>query len=174
MKDQTKTNTANNGLTVLLFIIYLVALYWILIMKLGVHFPYMQERRVSLTPFREHVILTGENIMNTIIFIPLGIYAGVLFKRWPVVTKLFFVFSASLLVEAIQYILRVGAFDVTDIITNTSGGIIGLIIFIILEKVFSNSIKAQRFINAIAAMGTVLMMVLLVLLKVNMLPIRYR
>jgi glycopeptide antibiotics resistance protein len=69
--------------------------------------------------------------------------------------------------------LRAGAFDITDIVTNTSGGMIGLMIFKGLEKAFSDHVKAQKFINIISAPGTALMILLLVLLKMNMLPVRY-
>jgi glycopeptide antibiotics resistance protein len=88
--------------------------------------------------------------------------------------KLFSVFLLSLLVEGLQYILVVGAFDITDIITNTLGGIIGLMIFEGLEKAFRDRVKAQRFVNKVAATGTVLMILSLVLLKMNMLPVRYQ
>jgi glycopeptide antibiotics resistance protein len=40
--------------------------------------------------------------------------------------------------------LAVGAFDITDTITNTLGGIIGLMIFKAIGKVFNNSVKAQN------------------------------
>jgi glycopeptide antibiotics resistance protein len=174
MKEQTKVNNVSNRLTTLLFIIYLIALSWILLLKLSVRFSYMGNRSVNLIPFRESLILNSENILNVVIFIPLGIYAGILFERWIFGKKLLFIFLLSLLVEGLQYILRLGAFDVTDIITNTLGGIIGLIIFKGLEKAFNNSVKAQKFINKIAATGTVLMILLLVLLKMNMLPVRYQ
>jgi glycopeptide antibiotics resistance protein len=174
MKEQSKVSNVTNRLTAVLFIIYLIALYWILLLKLGVQFSYMGTRRTNLIPFGEPSILTSENILNVVIFVPLGIYAGILFERWVFGKKLLFVFLFSLLVEALQYILRVGAFDVTDIMTNTIGGIIGLLIFKGLEKSFNNSVKAQKFINIIAASGTVLMILLLALLKMNMLPVRYQ
>ena len=173
MMEQLKVNNITNRLTTVLFIIYLIALYWILLLKLGVRFSYMGERRTNLVPFSEP-FLTRENILNVVIFVPLGIYAGIIFEEWLFSKKLFFVVFLSLLVEGLQYILRVGAFDITDIITNTLGGIIGLMIFKGLEKAFSNHVKAQRFINKIAATGTALMILLLVLLKMNMLPLRYR
>ncbi|MBD0288355.1 MAG: VanZ family protein [Flavisolibacter sp.] len=171
--EQSKVNNVTNRLTTVLFIIYLISLYWILLLKLGVRFSYMGERRTNLVPFSEP-FLTSENILNVVIFVPLGIYAGILFEKWLFGKKLFFVLFLSLLVEGLQYILRVGAFDITDTITNTLGGIIGLMIFKGLEKAFSNHVKAQRFINKIAATGTALMILLLVLLKMNMLPVRYR
>jgi glycopeptide antibiotics resistance protein len=139
----------------------------------------MGKRQVNLIPFSEFLIKYGkidfgEIIMNIVIFVPLGIYAGILYKRWSFGKNLFFFFLISLIIEGLQFILRVGAFDITDIITNTLGGIIGLMIFIAIEKVFKNSVKAQKFINIIAAIGTVLMISLLLLLKMNMLPIRYQ
>jgi len=133
----------------------------------------MGSRRANLIPFNETNILTAENILNVAIFVPLGIYAGILFKRWILGEKLLFVFLMSLLVEGIQYFFRLGAFDVTDIITNTSGGVIGLIVFAAIEKAYGGG-KAQKFVNKMAAVGTVLMIFLLALLKMNMLPIRYQ
>jgi glycopeptide antibiotics resistance protein len=98
----------------------------------------------------------------------------ILFERWIFGKKLFFAFLISLIVEALQFILAVGAFDITDIITNTLGGIIGLLLFNAIEKRFNTRVKAQKFINITAAIGTALMILLLVLLKMNMLPVRYQ
>jgi glycopeptide antibiotics resistance protein len=139
----------------------------------------MGNRSANLIPFSEPLISNGkidvgEIILNVVIFVPLGIYAGVLFKRWTFGKKLFFCFLISLMFEGLQFILRVGAFDITDIITNTLGGLIGLMIFEAIEKLFNNSVKTQKFINIIAATGTALMISLLLLLKLKMLPVRYQ
>src|SRR5690349_6246270 len=133
MREQSKVNILTNRLTTVLFIIYLVALCWILLLKLSVRFSYMGNRRANLIRFKEPSIITSENILNLVIFVPLGIYAGILFERWPSSKKVLFFFLLSLLVEGLQYILRLGAFDVTDIITNTSGGVVGLILFKAIE-----------------------------------------
>jgi glycopeptide antibiotics resistance protein len=170
--NNMKENNKTNKLTNVLFIIYLIALFWILLFKLGVRFSYMGKRNVNLVPFDK--IDVSEIILNVVIFVPLGIYAGVLFKRWTFVNKLFFFFLISLMFEGLQFILRIGAFDITDIITNILGGIIGLMIFKAIEKLFNNSVKSQKFITIIAAIGTVLMISLLLLLKLNMLPVRYQ
>jgi glycopeptide antibiotics resistance protein len=174
MDEQLKASKVKNSLTTVLFIIYLIAIWWILLFKLGVRFSYMEKRSVNLIPFNEPVILSSENILNVMIFTPLGVYAGILFERWIFGKKLFFAFLISLIVEALQFILAVGAFDITDIITNTLGGIIGLLLFNAIEKRFNTRVKAQKFINITAAIGTALMILLLVLLKMNMLPVRYQ
>lgn len=174
-----ENNTANK-LTYLLLVIYIVVLFWILLFKLGVHFSYMgNERSINLVPFGESSILNGkidfsEIVLNVLIFIPLGVYAGVLFKRWIIGKKLFLFFLISLLIEGFQFILAVGAFDITDIINNTLGGIIGLLLYTGIEKVFENSVKAQKTINIIATIGTVSMVLFLFLLKTNRLWITYQ
>ncbi|HEX9025071.1 MAG TPA: VanZ family protein, partial [Clostridium sp.] len=76
-------------------------------------------------------------------------------------------FLISLICEVLQYILNIGASDITDIINNTLGGLIGLMIFNRIEKALKNSIKAQKFINIIALTGTILIISILFLLKVN-------
>lgn len=174
MDEQISTKQTADKWTKMLFAVYLVLLFWILLLKLSVQFSYMGSRRTNLIPFNEPSILSSENILNVAVFIPLGIYVGALLERWTSSRKVLSFFLLSLFIEGLQYILRLGAFDVTDIITNTLGGVIGLIIFNVLEKGFNNHGKAQRFINKIAAAGTVLLIVLLALLKMNMLPIRYQ
>jgi glycopeptide antibiotics resistance protein len=174
-----KDQNSSNKLTKALFIIYLIALLWILLFKLGVRFSYMGTRSVNLIPFNEFFLSNikidrAEIILNVVVFVPLGIYAGVLFKKWTWGHKLFFFFLISLMLEGLQFIFRIGAFDITDIITNILGGIIGLLIFEAIEKLFNNSVKSQKFVNTIAAMGTAIMISLLLLLKLNMLPIRYQ
>jgi len=175
-RDDNNTNKLTN----VLFVIYLMALIWILLFKLGVHFTYMgNARSINLIPFSESLVLNGkidfaEIIMNVVIFVPLGIYAGILFRRWITGKKLFFFFLISLIIEGVQLILGIGAFDITDIITNTFGGIIGLTIYKGIETAFRNSDQARKFINILASIGTVLMILFLFLLKTNQLGIRYQ
>lgn len=179
-RNNMKDNNKLNKLTYALFVVYLIALFWILLFKLGVHFSYMEnERSINLIPFSEPVVLNGkidlgEMIMNVLIFVPLGIYAGILFRTWIAWKKILLFFSISLIIEVFQFILAVGAFDITDIINNTSGGIIGLMIYLGIEKVFKNSVKAQKFVNTIATIGTASMILFLFLLKTNKLWITYQ
>src|SRR5258706_16123429 len=96
-RSNMKDNNRTNKLTNVLFVIYLIALFWIIVLKLNVSFSYMGNRSVNLIPFSEPLILNGkldfgEMILNVVIFVPLGIYTGVLCKRWSVGKKLFFFF----------------------------------------------------------------------------------
>lgn len=78
------------------------------------------------------------------------------------------------MVETIQFIFKLGAFDGTDLVTNAFGGIIGWMLLKAIENVFKRSIKAQKIINVIAAIATVVMIGFLILLKTNNLGIRYQ
>ena len=74
MKDNNKTNK----LTAVLFIIYLIALFWIIIFKFNIRLPSLRNMRsINLIPFSEPLILNGkiafgEIIMNVVIFVPFG------------------------------------------------------------------------------------------------------
>ncbi len=161
-------------LTKILLLIYLVVLGWIILLKLGVGFSYLEERKINLIPFANGYYDKMETILNVVIFIPLGIYAGILFRKRTIALKVFFFFLISLLLEALQFVFRFGIFDITDLMTNTCGGIIGYLLFVILEKSNKNFQKTQNQINFISAMGTGLIVLLLVSLRLNMLPIRYQ
>lgn len=168
MKEDSKTNK----LTKILFTIYLVALFWIIIFKFDIPFSnlgYM--RSVNLIPFSESLIINGkldfrEMVMNAVIFIPLGIYVEALFNKYTIGRKLFFMFLISFICEVSQFILGVGASDITDIINNVLGGIIGLVIYKGIVKMMKSGVKAQRFINVIAAIGTISMILLLSILVI--------
>jgi len=168
VKDDSKTNK----LTKVLFVIYLIAVLWILVFKFNAPFSklgYM--RSINLIPFNESLIINGkldfrEIVMNVVIFMPLGIYSGILFRKWTTGKKIFLFFLISLICEIFQFILGVGASDITDILNNTLGGIIGLLIYKGIEKISKNSNKAQKFINIIATIGTTLMISLLAVLVI--------
>lgn len=177
--NRSKINYAANRLTTVLFIVYLLVLLWILLFKLGVQFSYMEKRSVNLVPFKEALTSHGkidvsETILNVLIFIPLGIYAGILSRGWNFGIKLLFFVFISLIVEALQYILAIGAFDMTDVSTNTIGGIMGWMIFKVIEKILNDNGKTQKFINTVALVGTVLIVSFLLMLQLKMLPIRYQ
>lgn len=167
-----KNNNKRNKLTNALFIIYLVTLFWIIVFKFNVPFSYIGDiRSINLIPFAESVIVNGklhlnEIIMNVVIFVPLGIYSGVLFKRWTIRKKIFLSFLISLICEVLQFILAIGASDITDIINNTLGAVLGLVMYIGIEKLFRNSIKTQKFVNIIAMIGTISVVSLLLFLKI--------
>lgn len=73
---------------------------------------------------------------NLLLFMPLGFLIPLIFKKINNYKKIFFIaFSISLLFEAIQLIFGIRTFDVDDLILNTLGAIIGLLIFKLIKYI---------------------------------------
>ena len=86
--------------------------------------------------------------------------------KFPV--KLMFIVGTSFALEVFQYILSIGRSDITDLITNTCGGLLGIAIYSILVKLFRSRRRTNKFITIIASIVTVLVIgVLAVLLIAN-------
>ncbi|MBR6527256.1 MAG: VanZ family protein [Lachnospiraceae bacterium] len=65
---------------------------------------------------------------NVLCFMPFGVFVMWLWKnmdRWYLVTSLSL--YLSLLIELVQYFMKVGSFDVDDLLLNTIGGFLGYI-----------------------------------------------
>ena len=105
------------------------------------------EYRYNLVLFREiRRFLTYRDILgmpavllnvvgNVVVFIPYGYGLTLLFERlqsfWRIAVLSF---AASLLAETMQLILRVGCFDVDDLLLNTVGGCAGYLIFLLMRR----------------------------------------
>lgn len=88
-------------------------------------------------------------IYNIIFFIPLGIFIGMLNNASSFFRKLAPIVALTLVYEATQYIFAIGTTDITDIINNTLGGVIGVVIYSLIYKIFGT--KANKVLNAIVS-----------------------
>ncbi len=61
------------------------------------------------------------------------------FKRLSFSKKLGIIFLVSFLAELIQFLFGIGVADITDVITNTTGGLIGLWAYQLLNKHLSTN-----------------------------------
>jgi glycopeptide antibiotics resistance protein len=66
---------------------------------------------------------------NLLFFVPFGLLLSVNLKRATFRRKVAHVFFFSLALEAIQCIFAIGIADVTDVIMNTAGGLLGLALY---------------------------------------------
>jgi glycopeptide antibiotics resistance protein len=91
------------------------------------------------------------------------------FKNTGFWRKLASILVFSLAAETAQFVFAIGASDITDLITNTFGGALGLLLYDLCNK-HVNTKKLDRSIDLI---GTILL-ILFVLLRVLFLNVRYR
>lgn len=132
--------------TLLAFGIYLFMLVWIVMWKLHVPFVGRDDmREVKLIPF---VSAQGfgasaplEVGINILLFVPFGIYLGLLARSWTAWRVVAVICCVSLSLECAQYVLAVGSSDATDVIANTTGGLVGMGLLAIARR----ALVALRF-----------------------------
>jgi len=150
----------------ILFSVYFILLIWLILFKFATNLSELPSMRgINLIPFSYN---QGTNthlrevLYNVIVFIPLGVYIQIFKEGWKKVTKCLVVFSTSFLFEVVQFIFAIGASDVTDLIGNTFGGIVGILFCIIMKKIapkkFISIINVLGMLFEIAAIGLLLLL----------------
>lgn len=149
----------------ILFLIYLILLVWIIIFKLETNMVQFLEtyyfRNVNTIPYKYYS--ATEVFLNILIFIPFGIYIKAIFKNISFLGVIFCALLLSFSFETCQYFLAVGHSDITDLIDNTIGAFLGIVIFKIIYRIFEkDTIKTINFISI-----TVILIFLIVLNILN-------
>ena len=82
-------------------------------------------------------------------------------KLWK---KIAIIVGSSLALETVQYILSIGSSDITDLITNSLGGIIGISAYNLIIITFKKKKNIDKAITILAAIVNVLLLGLLAIL----------
>jgi glycopeptide antibiotics resistance protein len=156
-----------------LFALYLLTLLWLILFKLSYDIPSVlagyQTRSLNLVPFVS-LGQTGlsETVSNVVTFIPFGLLAALNSKRTAPWRLLAAVLAFSVVVETLQYVLAIGTTDVTDVITNTLGGLVGLVLYRLVNRI----VRAEILDWVVVAVGLALFVAFL-LLRLLVLQVRY-
>lgn len=159
-------------ITLFLASLYLIILTWIILFKMQFSLEDLYTvRNINLVPFGESVIINGkidfdEIIDNVIVFIPVGLYFQMLKRNAKIGKKIGIIAGISLTYEIMQYVLAIGATDITDLISNTFGGFLGLGIYEVFYRLCKNEEKTNGILNVLAMIGTALVVAFLLLLVV--------
>ena len=131
------------------FIVYLVVLAYVLFFaeRFGRQGE-TEEYRYNLTLFQEieRYIRIGKNggwqqfliniVGNVLAFVPFGFLAPQIFWRCKsAVLTVMLGFEASLLVEVLQLVTKVGSFDVDDLLLNTLGCVLGFVFYVLGKRI---------------------------------------
>jgi glycopeptide antibiotics resistance protein len=106
-------------------------------------------------------------IMNCLFFIPFGLLLNINFKKVGFLPKLAVIFGFSVTAELLQYIFAIGATDITDLITNTFGGFLGLTTYDLCNKY----ITSRKLDKSVIALG-ILLVTVFMLMRVSHVIIR--
>jgi glycopeptide antibiotics resistance protein len=149
-----------------LFVLYIILLIWLVLFKFSFQILSVfdhHHRSLNLVPFaapsiaKDGGINYGEMILNCIFFIPFGLLLNVNFKTVGFLPKLAFILFFSFTAEIIQYICAIGATDITDVITNTTVGLLGLALY-----GFSNRYINTKKLDSIIIAGGIVLLVLFI------------
>lgn len=166
-KNHAKTVSA------ILFAIYLVLLTWLILFKMQTDLNMalsINSRSINWVPFAGAVIVNGriylsEIFWNIACFAPVGIYLSILADRWTLPQKVALIAALSFCYELLQYLFAIGASDITDLLMNTLGGLLGIDAFALLRKAAGN--RAVLLINFLAAACTACLIALACILYVS-------
>lgn len=155
-------------LLVVAFAVYLVLLAWVILWKLDI--PYVGAaaglaRPIKLIPFLPSGDAAGsaplEVLANVLLFVPFGFSLGLIAPslRWWAKAGVFV--GVSLLLEVTQYVLSIGSFDVSDVISNTAGGLVGLGLLVLARRRLAAStlVRICLVATALAVVATVIFVV---------------
>jgi len=169
--NMKKSKNNQMKVTVGLLIVYAVVLAWGILFKMQFPLRYLHNLRgLNLIPFARSVIINNkldysEIILNMIAFIPLGLYVSMIKPGWAVWSRIMVAAGVSLLFETLQFLFAIGITDITDVISNTLGGVVGIGIYAAFSKLLKE--KTPKVLNVIALIGTMGMVLLLGVLVYN-------
>lgn len=158
-----------SSVTVFLFSVYLLMLTWIILFKLAVSINEIimlaGNRSINLIPFHynnETAFHFKEVILNVLIFVPFGLFL----KMMDVNTIRVIAWGAglSLAFEICQYVFALGATDVTDFLTNTTGTILGTTLWMCLTRLIRDRKRLLKILHIAAISITLAFLCLLTLL----------
>jgi glycopeptide antibiotics resistance protein len=164
------------SLSKIVLALYLLTLLWLVLFKFSFDIATVltkyQIRSLNLIPFagssigslRQHLM---EMISNIIVFVPFGLLLGVNLKQTTFWRKLTLIFIFSLSVEILQSVLAIGRTDITDIITNTLGGIVGLKLYN-----FSNKHIDNQKMDRLVIITGIILLILFILIRLLFLHIK--
>ena len=156
------SDAGRRGWLVALFVLYLLLLAWIVLWKLQM--PYVGEgalRHIKLVPFaptpEDGASDPLEVVANVVLFVPFGLYLGLISPSWPWWKLAGVVAGSSLLLEVTQWVLSIGSCDIADLIVNTAGGLAGLGLLVLARRRLQD--RTGTVMTRVCSIGTVLVVV---------------
>lgn len=149
---------------------YFFILTWIIVFKMSFSLEELGHvRSLNLIPLKGSMIVNGklnfeEIVQNAIAFLPLGVFIRALAEKKHLLQEIAAVALISIAYETIQYILAIGRTDITDVLSNTIGGIAGIVICALIEKICGSEDRFVLVISICTGIGIFTVAGLIVLL----------
>lgn len=153
------------------FIFYALFVIWNILFKYASPLEFFSDdryfsRSINLIPFND--LFEGNYLKldvwgNMILFAPFGVYLKLYSsKQWYRLLPVAVI--TSVLFEILQYIFGLGATDVTDVIYNTSGFVIGNMIYAILNGILKDNDRVKLLVSVFAGISMLFVAIVVILL----------
>lgn len=129
--------------------LYVLVLVWVVLLKIHTDgFGDLVGRRsINMVPLGgtgAGGLGSSELAVNVLAFIPLGVLVFLATRRRSFARVFLPVVGVSLVFEIVQYVFGIGASDITDVLTNTAGGLVGIGIAWLCLRLLGD--RAQRWL----------------------------
>lgn len=101
---------------------------------------------------------------NVLMFVPLGIYLANEIKQFRFWKVLAAVIGTSLGIEVCQFVFKRGASDIDDLLLNTIGGLIGIVIYLSFTVFFKSKERVHLALSILSLMVGIPVIILTALL----------
>ena len=150
-----------------LLVLYALCLFWVVILKCNMY-PAVEGTRLILGKMtlleRAHFSFAKfaksdvpDIIVNILIFIPLGLLLPIFKEKSPCIFGALVSIFTTITIEIIQFLTAIGSFTYIDIINNSIGAFIGMMLYFKIRKVANERIIkiAMIFFIAICSVITI-------------------
>lgn len=137
------------------FSVYMLAMVWLVLFKSGLYLEQLIRFGIPDLPrgISWNLYFNGaESLLNIGVFVPLGLFLMLLSsneRAWP---KALVCCATSVAFETAQYILKIGTCDGMDVINNTLGGVLGILLFVLLKRLLKA--RTRPVLTLLAIPGT--------------------
>lgn len=156
-----------------LFYAYLILLTWCILFKFETRLEYIDffrnTRAINWVPFSAPLIVNGDVVLaemgfNLLFFVPFGICLPLIETKWQYWKIVILGLLFSLLYESLQFVLAIGMADVTDLLFNTLGVCVGLVIYQLFIKIVQS--QTRKWVNILGMIFVGLPLVVLIVLVI--------
>lgn len=140
---------------------YFASAIWIILFKMEFRIEDIDRiRLVNLVPFAlikkfGSLIIIRDFLLNILAFIPLGILVKAINYDGKIFKSLLLGFFFSIFIELSQYLMSLGVSDTTDIISNSLGTYIGIILYTYLVSLLTKNKVDKILVKILFPLGII-------------------
>ena len=131
---------------------WLVLLFYLYLLIDTVFLGRDARRSINLVPF-DMIAEQGFTLNvwgNILMFIPLGLYLAYFIIPFRFYKVFGAIVGTSFAIEVLQYVFQRGASDIDDLLLNTAGGLIGVLIYLALKGLFKSKVRIHTAISVLS------------------------